>query len=57
MLQALIFDSFYDKHRGVIAYIRIFSGEIKKRYEYFFSGYEYQNCSPRSWGVCSSYAN
>jgi GTP-binding protein LepA len=29
-LQALIFDSYYDKHRGVIAYIRIFNGSIKK---------------------------
>jgi GTP-binding protein LepA len=29
MLQALIFDSFYDKHRGVVAYIRIFSGQLK----------------------------
>lgn len=28
MLQALIFDSFYDKHRGVVAYIRLFNGEI-----------------------------
>lgn len=28
MFQALIFDSYYDKHRGVIAYIRVFLGEI-----------------------------
>ena len=28
MLQALIFDSYFDKHRGVIAYVRVFSGEI-----------------------------
>ncbi|MBI3366282.1 GTP-binding protein [Candidatus Roizmanbacteria bacterium] len=27
---ALIFDSYYDSHRGVIAFIRIFEGEIKK---------------------------
>lgn len=30
MLRALIFDSFYDKHRGVVAYIRIFEGSIRK---------------------------
>jgi GTP-binding protein LepA len=29
MLQALIFDSYFDKHRGVIAFFRIFNGEIK----------------------------
>lgn len=29
-LQALIFDSYYDSHRGVIAFVRIFSGQYKK---------------------------
>jgi len=29
MLQAMIFDSFFDKHRGVIAYIRLFNGSIQ----------------------------
>jgi GTP-binding protein LepA len=36
MLQALIFDSFYDKHRGVIAYIRVFSGEIRANQQIYF---------------------
>ncbi len=26
--QALIFDSFYDDHKGIIAYVRVFSGEF-----------------------------
>ncbi len=29
--QALIFDSFYDDHKGIIAYVRIFSGEFSAR--------------------------
>jgi GTP-binding protein LepA len=28
--QALIFDSYYDPHKGVIAFVRIFSGKINK---------------------------
>ncbi len=29
--RALIFDSYYDSHRGVIAFVRIFGGTVKKR--------------------------
>lgn len=29
-LQALIFDSYYDSHKGVIAFSRIFQGEVKR---------------------------
>ncbi len=29
-LQGLIFDSYYDNHRGVIIFVRVFNGEIKK---------------------------
>ena len=29
-LQALIFDSYYDLHRGVIAFVRVFSGSIRQ---------------------------
>ncbi len=29
-VQALIFDSYYDQHRGVIAFVRIFQGELRK---------------------------
>ena len=28
--QALIFDSYYDTHRGVIAFVRVFKGDVRK---------------------------
>ncbi|OGK42534.1 hypothetical protein A3A46_01450 [Candidatus Roizmanbacteria bacterium RIFCSPLOWO2_01_FULL_37_13] len=32
-LQALIFDSYYDSHRGVIAFVRVFAGNIRKGFK------------------------
>jgi len=29
-IKGLIFDSYYDSHRGVIAFVRVFEGEVKK---------------------------
>ena len=30
-LQSLIFDSYYDSHKGVIAFVRVFDGQVKKK--------------------------
>lgn len=35
-LKALIFDSFFDKHKGVVAFIRLFDGEIKPGQKVYF---------------------
>jgi GTP-binding protein LepA len=36
MLQALIFDSYYDKHRGVVAYVRVFGGRLTPNQTIYF---------------------
>tara|TARA_B100000700_G_scaffold326697_1_gene439016 strand:+ start:277 stop:2070 length:1794 start_codon:yes stop_codon:yes gene_type:complete len=42
--RALIFDSFYDQYRGVIVYIRLFDGTMKKgdHAEYFSNDYSHE---------------
>lgn len=43
-LKALIFDSFFDKYRGVIIYVRVREGMVKKgdRVKFFTHGVEYE---------------
>jgi GTP-binding protein LepA len=42
-LQAMIFDSIFDKYRGVIAYFRVFNGQLKKNdaIRFFNAGSEF----------------
>jgi len=44
MARGLIFDSFYDQYRGVVAYIRMFDGSIKKGHhaEYFSNNFSHE---------------
>ena len=39
-LQALIFDSYYDQYRGVVIYVRVFSGHITKNMNASFFKYD-----------------
>jgi GTP-binding protein LepA len=43
-LQALIFDSFFNPYRGVVAYFRIFNGKMKKgdQIRFFHTGNDYE---------------
>jgi GTP-binding protein LepA len=36
MTKALIFDSFFDKHRGVVAFVRLFAGSLRAGDEAYF---------------------
>ena len=37
-LQALVFDSYFDRHRGVVAFIRVFNGQLQPRQRIRFIG-------------------
>ncbi|TSC90882.1 MAG: GTP-binding protein LepA, partial [Candidatus Berkelbacteria bacterium Licking1014_96] len=41
--RALIFDSYYDQYKGVIAYVRMVDGEIKNREKLFFKQAEVES--------------
>ena len=42
-LQALIFDSFYDEYRGVVAYVRIVNGEVRAGNKIYLMGTEVES--------------
>ncbi len=42
-LQALIFDSFYDEYRGVVAYVRVMNGEVQQGNKIFLMGTEVES--------------
>ncbi len=37
-LQALVFDSYFDRHRGVVVFVRVFNGEVQPRQRIRFMG-------------------
>ena len=48
-LRALIFDSWYDAYRGVVALVRVFDGTIRPGMKLRFMGHRRRPTSARSW--------
>jgi GTP-binding protein LepA len=50
-LKALIYDSFYDEHKGVVIAVRLFDGKVTKRIERLFLIRRKSHFSPTEIGI------